>query len=1122
MKHHLFRLAIAVLLLASSTAALADGAAPSQLRCEYLENPQGIDITAPRLSWKLEASPEARGLRQTAYRVLVASTPELLAKDEGDLWDSGKVASDQSVQVPYAGKSPGSHQICHWKVKVWTSDLEGKVTESAWSMPQNWSMGLLKPEDWNAKWISMTPSRWEPDPSTAPELDLEGANWIRYEGGEANKDTNAAAAAGAASPKPPVHIPENYFRKTVSIPGSLRTASITLTADQEFSLRLNGELLGKSPLMPDAWRKPLSVDLKEKLRQGDNLLEIVAMRKPTDVSMMAAIKIVPDQGAPIDIVTDASWQAAQKGDAPPEAWRTAKIIAPYGAAPWGKFAGPGKPKPGGDLTSRNSPMLRKTFVLTKPVKEAQASICGLGYYEMFLNGAKVGDHVLDPAITPYHGRALYVTYDLSKELKQGTNALGVQLANGIYNQEFADAWNFQGAPWRAFPQMLLQLDVTYEDGTRERIVSDASWKVSDGPLYWDQLRMGVMYDARREHPGWDTPAFDDSAWQAAILREGPKGKLDPQMSEPIKVMETLGATNIVRQGDSYLFDFGKNISGWTRLKVSGKAGTEIVMDHGQQGIVIGKPLQTDIYTLKGSGEEVWEPGFAFHGFSKVTVSGLPGEPTKEMVEARVVRTAFDERGEFECSNPLLNRLVEISRRSYVGNFVGIPTDCPHREKCGWTADAYLASEAGLTYYGSEAAYTRWILDFEAAQASDGKLPCIIPDGGPGADGMGWGMRFLDGPAWESAYLIIPWNIYEYRGDRRILERHYENWKRWLAWYRDESKVIDKKSFVMENSGGSKDSRYKNPQNVNQGNIITYGIGDWPPNGLTPFEITSTASYYNAAMILSRTAGLLGKTAEQKEYADLAAQTKEAFNRAFYDEATGTYSKGSDTGMSCALYFGLVDDKNRQKVADILAERLKKKDDTLTVGCLGSKYLLRALAETGHADTAYRIVTKTTTPGWGFLASSNRTTLTEKLDGGGSDNHAFLGDVASWIMTYLGGIRVDPAHPGFQRFLIKPEVVGDLTWVKARHTSPYGGIVSDWKKEGDRFSLDLTVPPNSTAEVSLPTDHPDSVTESGKPVAVAPGVRILRGENGRELYEAGAGSYHFECRMNQQTPTPPTH
>jgi len=618
-----------------------------------------------------------------------------------------------------------------------------------------------------------------------------------------------------------------------------------------------------------------------------------------------------------------------------------------------------------------------------------------------------------------------------------------------------------------------------------------------------------MYDARREQPGWNTAIFDDSKWQPAILREGVKGKLAAQMSEPIKVMDTLKPVSITRKDDAYEFDFGQNISGWTRLKVSGKAGTEVVMDHGQQGIVmVGKPLQTSVYTLKGSGQEIWEPDFAFYGFGKVKVTGLLGEPSKDMVEARVVHTAFEERGAFECSNPLLNKLVAMCRWSYVDNFVGIPSDCPHREKNGWTADAQLASEEGLTYYGSEAAYTRWMLDFEAQQAEDGKLPCIIPDGGED-----WGTRFLDGPAWESAYLIIPWNIYEYRGDRRILERHYENYKRWISWYRDESKVVDKKRFGQENSGGSKDSKYKNPQNINQGNIIYYGIGDWPPNGQTPFEITSTAYYYNAARIISQTAGLLAKKAEEKEYAELAAKIKEAFNQAFYDEATGTYSKGSATGMSCALYFGLVDEKCRQKVADHLAEGLRQNGYNIKIRCLGSKFLLRALAENGHLEDAYKIITKTTAPGWGFLAASGRSTLSESLDGGGSDNHAFLGDVAAWMMQYLAGIRFDPAHPGFQRFLIKPEIVGDLTWVKAHHDSPYGRIQSEWKIEGHHFSLNVTIPPNSVAEVSVPTGNPDGVLESNEPAAKATGVKYLRQENGQAVYEVAAGIYRFSCQIN---------
>jgi len=1058
---------------------------PSQLRCEYLENPQGIDITQPRLSWQMVS--DQRGAKQNAYRILVASSPEALAKDSGDLWDSGKIVSGQSNQVVYAGKPLNSRALCYWKVKVW--DAANK--DSGWSKPQNWTMGLLKPSDWTAKWISMRPSQAEPDPSTAQELDLEGAQWIWYATDEPNKP-----------------IGKRYFRRSVTISEKLKSASITISADEEFSLLVNGELVGQNMLNPTAWRSPISIDLTKILKSGDNLIEVKALKEKGSAGLIAKLRLVPEQGVPMDIVTDASWLASVKKDDQSGEWTPAKVVAEYGDKPWGKFTGTNKPKPFNGLTSRNSPMLRQVFDISMPVKTAQVSICGLGYYEMFLNGAKVGDHVLDPAWTSYHKNALYVTYDISKELKSGRNALGVQLANGMYNQEFADVWAFQKAPWRAFPQMLLQLDITYADGTQQRVLSDSSWKASIGPVFWDQLRMGVMYDARREQAGWSTPAFDDSQWQPAIVREGAAGKLAAQMSEPIKVIDTLKAVTITKQADDYLFDFGQNISGWTRLNVTAKPGTRITLDHGRQGLSFSKPLQTSIYTTKGTGQEIWEPGFSFYGFGKVRVSGLPGEPTTDTVEARVVHTAFEERGAFECSNPLLNKLVSMCRWSYVDNFVGIPSDCPHREKLGWTADAHLASEAGLTYYGSEAAYTRWMLDFEAQQAKDGKLPCIIPDGGDG-----WGTRFLDGPAWESAYLIIPWNIYQYRGDRRILERHYENCKRWLSWYQDQEKVIDKPKFAAEKSGGSPDSKYKNPQKVNQDNIIYYGIGDWPPNGETPFEITSTAYYYNAARIISQTAGLLGKKEDEKEYADLAAQIKDAFNRAFYDETTGTYSKGSATGMSCALYFGLVDEKKRQNVADKLAEGLRKNGYNFKIGCLGSKYLLRALAENGHMEDAYKIITKTTSPGWGFLAASDRTTLTEKLDGGGSDNHVFLADVASWMMLYLAGIRHDPAHPGYQRFFIKPEIVGDLTSVKAHHISPYGRIASEWKKDGERFSLNVTVPPNSVAEVFLPTNKADQVTESGKPVAKAEGIKFLRSENGKSIYEVSSGAYQFACSTN---------
>jgi alpha-L-rhamnosidase len=1028
-------------------------------RCEYLVSPQGIDVAKPRLSWRMDVRDqrsEVRGQKQTAYQMLVASSPELLARNQGDLWDSGKVASVQSVQVEYAGKPLASRAVCHWKVRVW--DEKGKA--SAWSPSAQWSMGLLKPEDWSGKWISMKQSDWLPP---TEELDLDGAKWIWH--------------SGDASEKP---VGKRYFRKPFSLPGKIKSAVIALSADDRFTLVLNGK-----PLKEGAeWKKPVTVDLTKAVKAGSNIIEVQADNNGEFAGLIGRMKIVPEQGAPVEIVTDASWQSSEKIDSP--LWQPAKVLGAHGMEPWGKITGAGNGPPSiTGLNSRNSPMLRRSFRLSKAVRQAQLSICGLGYYELFLNGAKVGDHVLDPAWTSYHKNALYVTYDITTALKPGANALGVQLANGVYNQEFADAWGFHNAPWRAFPQMLLQLDITYADDTKQRVVSDGTWKASDGPVCWDQLRMGVMYDARRERPGWTTAAFDDSSWQTAVVREGVKGRLAAQVCEPIKVMKTLKPVNIVK-GDGFCeVDFGQNISGWTRLKVEGPAGTEVTMDHGSYDLVHVKPNQYDVYTLKGTGEEIWEPGFTYHGFSKVRVTGFPGMPGPDNFEARVVHTAFEERGVFECSNPLLNKIAEAARWSYIGNFVGIPTDCPHREKNGWTGDAQVAAELGLSYYGSEAAYTRWLLDFQASQVEDGKLPCIVPTGG-------WGINDLNGPAWDIAYLMLPWHLYEYRGDRRILAVHYENYKRWLGWYR------------------------KHPE-ISKGNIIRCGLGDWVPiQTQTPVEITSTGYYYAAAKRIAVIAGMLGKADDEREYSTLAEETRKAFNKEFYHPDSGLYWQGSQTAMSCALYHGLVDPENRDRVVKNLVDSIRKNNFALDCGLLGSKYLLRVLCDNGHADVAYAMAIKEDTPGWGRMIRSGNTTLWESFKCENSNNHVFLGDLAAWFMNYLAGIRPDPANPGFQRFLIRPEMPGDLKWVKAHHDSPYGRIKSEWKEDGETLTINITIPANSMAEVAVPADTPDVVLESGKPASKAEGVKFLRMENGAAVYAVVSGEYRFQSALRKIT------
>jgi len=774
------------------------------------------------------------------------------------------------------------------------------------------------------------------------------------------------------------------------------------------------------------------------------------------------VRIWDQDGNPSDWSEPARWSM---GLLKPEDWS-------------GKWISAGEQTPIIDLaTRRNSPMLRKTFKISKPVKQAQVSICGLGYYELYLNGSKVGDHRLDPMWTCYHKNALYVTYDVADDLCRGGNAFGVQLANGIYNQRISRPWRFDQAPWRAFPQMRLQLDIVYADGTKQQIISDQSWKASYGPIFEDSAREGVQYDARLEQPGWATFQFDDKngRWCPAVLREGVLGTLTAQMSNPIKVIKTLKPVKTEELDGGYYIDFGQNIAGWVRLKVSGERGTMVVMDYYATS---GKHYnQRDIYILKGGGQEVWEPVFTYHGFSKVKISGLTNKPK---VEACVVYSAFEERGAFECSNPLLNKITEMSRWSYVGNFVGIPTDCPHREKCGWSGDAQVSAELGLTYYGSEADYTRWMLDFQAIQREDGKLPCIVPTGG-------WGFNRLDGPSWEIAYIQIPWHIYEYRGDRRILETHYEDYKRWFNWYR-------------------------NHPNANKGHIINYGLGDWAVIGTrAPRNLTSTGYYYVAAKRIAAIAEMLGKAAEQKEYSDLAQEIKDAFNREFYK---GGYHGGRQTATSCALYHGLVEPENHELVVKNLVQSIRQGNYRLDVGYLGAKYLLRVLSDNNYADVAYAMAIKDDTPGWGRMARSGNTTLCETATCAdtNSDNHVFFGDIAAWFVNYLAGIRHDPSNPGFQRFLIKPEVVGDLTWVKAHHDSPYGRIQSNWKREDTELSLKITVPVNSVAEVFIPTDRADLVHESGKSASKADGVKFLRMENHRAIFEVGSGAYHFTSKL----------
>jgi len=759
-----------------------------------------------------------------------------------------------------------------------------------------------------------------------------------------------------------------------------------------------------------------------------------------------------------------------------------------------------------------SPLLRKEFDAAKPIKRATAYISGLGFYELRLNGQKVGDSVLDPAYTRYDKRALYVTHDVTALVRQGENAVGVMLGNGWYNCHTRDSWDFDHAPWRNPPRMLFQMRVEYTDGSSDLIVSDGLWKTATGPITFDSIRNGEEYDARLEKPGWDAAGYSESAgaasehpepvegrseasseWKPAEIVDGPGGKLVAEKIPPVKVIETAKPVKMTEPKPGvFVFDMGRNISGWCKLKVAGPVGTTVTIRYDERlhadgtlnqqnaAHMFSGDFQKDKYTLKGVGAETWEPRFVYNGFQYAQVEGFPGRPTLDSLQLRIVHTAFDDNGSFECSNGLINQLQTLTRRSYVSNFVGYPTDCPHREKNGWTGDAQLASETGLYNFNPAASYTRWIDDFDDCQREDGNLPGIVPTGT-------WGYEWGNGPAWDSAYLLIPWYVYLYRGDTRLLKNHYEGFKRYV-------------DYVTSRS----------PEH-----IANFGLGDWcPPEGgagghKTPAGLTSTAYYCVDARIVSEVAKMLGKDADARKYADLAEEIRKAFIAKYYHPETGTFEGDEQCGMATGLYQNLLPKEEKSKVlAALVADVENKRNGHVWAGILGTKYLLHALTDNGRADVAYKVVTQKTWPSWGYWIEQGATSLWEDWRGGASRNHIMFGDISAWFYEALAGINPDPANPGFKHIIIRPRIVGDLKWVKAEHKTMYGMVRSSWKREDSQLTLHIEVPGNTTADVWVPAAHADEVTESGGPAHKAEGVRFLRMDSGCAVFEVESGAYEF--------------
>ena len=921
------------ILLAVALCVTAQGALmPVGLRCEYGVNPLGIDVPAPRLFWKLTGA--ARGESQGAYQILVASSAEGLAKDGGDLWDSGKVASDETLHIRYAGKELKSSRPVFWKVRVW--DAAGAASE--WSAPANWTMGLLKPEEWRGKWI---------------------------------------------------------------------------------------------------------------------------------------------------------------------------------CAP----------------ASTEALLLRKEFSVKPGLKRAVVHVCGLGQYEMNLNGAKVGEDLLSPGWTDYNETTLYDTHDVTAQLRAGGNAIGLALGNGMYHVERRNRFaKFTGSfgPLRAMAHLRLE----YADGSVEFVGTDESWRTHPGPITYNSIFGGEDFDARLNPAGWDKAGFDDATWRAAVAVVRPAQTLRGFTGsvEPIRAIEVREPVATNQVGGATVYDLGQNTSYMPRIRVSGPAGSkvrlipaEVVNADGSiqrsttgstnRGISwweftlagssrreeapteIGKPGER-LLTSSPTNQETWFPQFYYVGCRYlearleapfgVPPSGGPDRlkpelqtlPRIESLEGVIIHSSAAPIGEFSCSNPLLNRTRDLVRWAQRANMVSVLTDCPHREKLGWIEQYHLNGPAIRYEFDMARMFTKGMNDMAEAQLDNGLVPNIAPEF---TEFKG---AFRGAAEWGAAFILVPWQQYEFCDDVDLLRRHYPAMKRYFAYL---------------------ESRATN-------DIVFDGLGDWfdlgpnKPNQaqLTPPPVTASAFYFYDAKILGKIAEVLGRAEEAKEFAAKAERIRASYNAKFFNGTNGTYATGSQCANALPLVMGIVEPEQRAAVLAALVKDVESRGYAMTAGDVGFRFLLRALADGGRSDVIYKMINQDDKPGYGYMLKKGETSMTESWDANltTSHNHFMLGQITEWFYHDLAGIASDPAGPGFKRIIIKPQPVGDLQWAKASYDSVRGKIVSEWKREGEKFTLKVTIPANTTATVFVP----------GKAATGSDGAKRLREEDGRAVFAVGSGEWVFESEL----------
>ncbi|MHB1035131.1 MAG: glycoside hydrolase family 78 protein [Pirellulales bacterium] len=1063
------------------------GLTVEDLRCEYRIDPVGLDVVRPRLSWTLAS--DQRGQKQTAFQVLVASSPEALARDEGDLWNFGKVSSDQTIHVPYAGKPLRSRMRVWWKVHAW--DKDGRP--SGWSAPAVWTMGLLEPADWRARWIADAQSAAQA-PARGPlngyhsELasSADTAKWVAVDLGRPRRFDSVRLFPARPydwQPDTPGFLFPVRFRLEAASRADFSDARMLVdrTSADEPNPGVKAAVYRFAPTTAQFVR--LSVTRLAR-RDGDHFgLALAEMQVASGQSNQAQEAAV----LAIDSIETGSWAKTNLTDGVLE---TVKPDAGGAALP--------------------ATMVRKSFSLDRPVRRATAYVTALGLYELHLNGQRVGQQLLAPEWTSYRKRVQCQVYDVTGGLRQGENAVAAILGEGWYAGRLMTVGRFA---YGAYPRFLCQLEVEFADGRTETIVSDGSWRTTtDGPIRSAGIYDGETYDARKEPAGWDAPGFDALPWRPARAFDLDARRLVWQRNEPIQVVQELAPVKLTEPKPGvYVFDLGQNMVGWARVKAIGAAGKTVTVRHAEMlnddgtlytANLRGAP-EIDHYTPRADGQFVYEPRLTYHGFRFVELTGLAKPPTPSAVLGCVFCSTSPVVGRFECSDPSLNRLMENILWTQRANLMSSPNDCPQRdERFGWMGDIQAFSQTAIFNMDMAAFFTKFTQDIRDDQADDGRYPDFAPH--PGDPNQG----FSGAPAWADAGTIVPWRVYQNYADTRLLEEHFESARRWVDCVHRANPDL-----VWAKNRGNDYNDWLNGDWIKQ--------AGWPnQGGSVPKEVFATAFFAHSAERVAKMAEVLGRKEDARRYRDLFNRIKAAFNRRFV-QPDGRIEGDTQGGYALALHFDLLADQLRPLATRRLVENIRRYQNHLSTGIQSTHRAMLELACNDQTDLAWQLLTNRTFPSWLYMVDNGATTIWERWDGyvkgrGFQDagmnsfNHWAFGAVGEWMWRHVAGLNPDDAQPGWKHFVVAPRPGGGVTWAKAEYRSIRGAIACNWRIAAGRITLEVSVPPNTTATVFVPCAAAGEVVEGGQPASRAQGVAFLCREGAAAVFEVGSGRFVFDA------------